>query len=138
MNDSFDSSIRPGTAMVFSDLRVGGAGHHARVNRARPARPTRPDLLTRGEAATYLGKSTSWLAHHVDDGPPVIRMGRSVRYLQADLDIWIEQCRHNTSQDRGRDPHRPDPQRRHAASPQLATDVAARLRAQTLPVSDES
>jgi excisionase family DNA binding protein len=56
-----------------------------------PPGPTSP-LLTEAQAAAYLGvKPTSLLvwrstgAHRI----PFVRVGRLIRYRQADLDAWI-------------------------------------------------
>ena len=48
----------------------------------------RADLLTRREAAVYIGRSYSWLSrHHPENGgPPLLRQGRAVYYRKADLD----------------------------------------------------
>ena len=44
------------------------------------------------DVAVLLSCSVSWLnkARLHGDGPPFIRMGRSVRYLEADVRQWIE------------------------------------------------
>ena len=50
------------------------------------------------EASAYIGMSQSWLRHGRVEGtrfdriprPPFIKIGRSVRYLIEDLDIWLE------------------------------------------------
>ena len=58
-----------------------------------------PKTLTELEAAQYIAMSRSWLAQGRmrGDGPPFIKLGRSVRYLLADLDGWLErQRRENT------------------------------------------
>lgn len=55
--------------------------------------------LTEIEAAQYIGMSRSFLAQARMDGirdtrtpaPPFIKIGRSVRYLQDDLDTWLGQ-----------------------------------------------
>lgn len=55
--------------------------------------------LTEHEAARYIGMSRSFLAQSRMDGyretrtpaPPFIKIGRSVRYLKDDLDIWLDQ-----------------------------------------------
>jgi hypothetical protein len=49
----------------------------------------RKDMLTRRQAAEYLGVSHSWLSSHKADGPTVTRVGRKVFYLKADLDAFI-------------------------------------------------
>ena len=48
----------------------------------------RQDLLTREEAAIYLGVSVAWLARHTPHrgGPPYLKLGRTPRYIRADLD----------------------------------------------------
>ncbi len=54
--------------------------------------------LTDSEASAYIGMSASWLRHGRVEGcrfdriprPPFIKIGRSVRYLIEDLDIWLE------------------------------------------------
>ena len=54
--------------------------------------------LTDKEAAIYLGVSTSTLrisrCHGAKAGrfppPPFVRLGRSIRYLKDDLDLWLE------------------------------------------------
>lgn len=53
----------------------------------------RDDLMTRAEAAEYLGMSESWLKRHTPDrgGPAWRRFGRRVFYRLADLDAFIDQ-----------------------------------------------
>jgi excisionase family DNA binding protein len=48
-------------------------------------------LLTPPEAAQLLRVSVSWLAkaRMRDDGPPFIRIGRSIRYSRAALIEWM-------------------------------------------------
>lgn len=50
------------------------------------------NLMTTSEAADYLASTKTtleqWRARN--DGPPFVKMGRSVRYRRADLDQWIE------------------------------------------------
>ena len=50
--------------------------------------------LTDAEAARYIGLSQSWLRQSRmagnPDAPPFLKIGRSVRYLRGDLDIWLE------------------------------------------------
>jgi predicted DNA-binding transcriptional regulator AlpA len=47
-------------------------------------------LLTAKEAATRLKVSDSWMAkaRMRGDGPPYIRIGRSIRYAEAALILW--------------------------------------------------
>ena len=49
-------------------------------------------LMKTDDVAVLLSCSASWLnkARLNGDGPPFIRMGRSVRYLEADVRQWIE------------------------------------------------
>ena len=58
---------------------------------------TRSRTLPDREAAIYIGMSESWLRQSRvtgnPDAPPFLKIGRSVRYLRADLDIWLEQRR---------------------------------------------
>jgi predicted DNA-binding transcriptional regulator AlpA len=48
-------------------------------------------LLTAKEAATLLKVSLSWLAkaRMRGDGPPYHRIGRSIRYAQSNLMLWM-------------------------------------------------
>jgi len=54
--------------------------------------------FTEIEAAHYIGMSRSFLAQARMEGnrvnrtpaPPFIKIGRSVRYLRADLDTWLD------------------------------------------------
>jgi predicted DNA-binding transcriptional regulator AlpA len=49
-------------------------------------------LLTAKDAAMHLKVSLSWLAkaRMRGDGPPYIRIGRSIRYAQASLLQWMK------------------------------------------------
>jgi len=51
------------------------------------------------EAADYIGMSETWLrqqrCHGAPGQPPYIRIGRSIRYLRADLDRWLAERRHD-------------------------------------------
>jgi hypothetical protein len=59
-----------------------------------PQKPTTPSfvLLTPKEAARLLKVSLSWLAkaRMRGDGPPYIRIGRSIRYAMAALIQWMK------------------------------------------------
>ena len=54
--------------------------------------------LSEMEAAKYISMSRSFLAQSRMDGnrdnrtpaPPFIKIGRSVRYLKEDLDLWLD------------------------------------------------
>ncbi len=61
--------------------------------------------FTDQEASLYIGMSQSWLRHirikgsslNSLAGPRFIKVGRSVRYLREDLDVWLEhfqRCEH--------------------------------------------
>jgi hypothetical protein len=53
------------------------------------------------EAAEYIGMSESFLRQSRMDGmrenrtpgPPFIKIGRAVRYLKEDLDVWLQRYR---------------------------------------------
>jgi predicted DNA-binding transcriptional regulator AlpA len=49
-------------------------------------------LLTPPEAAKFLKMSVSWLAkaRMRGDGPPFVRIGRSIRYREDDLRQWLK------------------------------------------------
>ncbi len=55
--------------------------------------------LSEIETSEYIGMSRSYLRQSRMDGkrgsrtpaPPFIKIGRSVRYLREDLDIWLNQ-----------------------------------------------
>ena len=51
-----------------------------------------PDLLSAKEAATFLKVSVLWLAkaRMTGDGPPYIRIGRSIRYSVPALLAWLK------------------------------------------------
>jgi predicted DNA-binding transcriptional regulator AlpA len=57
-------------------------------------KPTTPItvLLTPEEAAKFLKVSLSWLAkaRMRGDGPPFIKIGRSIRYVEATLIQWMK------------------------------------------------
>jgi predicted DNA-binding transcriptional regulator AlpA len=71
------------------------------AERAEPssARPER--LLTARDAADVLHLSHSWLAKSRmrGDGPPFVKLGRSVRYGEGALREWLQsQTRRSTSE----------------------------------------
>jgi len=54
----------------------------------------RPELLTRDQAAAYLGVSVGTLAVWATTGRyslPVVKVGRLVRYRRTDLDAWLDE-----------------------------------------------
>ncbi|WP_409997792.1 MULTISPECIES: helix-turn-helix transcriptional regulator [unclassified Bradyrhizobium] len=59
--------------------------------------------LTRREAATYLrlGESTLAKLFVSGEGPPAIKVGRSVRYASDDLDTWMGARRRRSTSDNG-------------------------------------
>jgi excisionase family DNA binding protein len=59
--------------------------------------------LTRREAAKYLklGESTLAKLFVSGDGPEAVKVGRSIRYLTADLNHWMIQRRRKSSSDLG-------------------------------------
>jgi predicted DNA-binding transcriptional regulator AlpA len=59
--------------------------------------------LTRKEAASHLklGESTLAKLFVSGDGPPAIKIGRSVRYAVFDLDAWMNSRRRRSTSDRG-------------------------------------
>ena len=78
-----------------------------------------PTLMTPNEAAKILKVSLSWLAkaRMRGDGPPYIRVGRSIRYAEAALIQWMksrQRCRRASS---SRD--RPEPRRVGSEQPLL-------------------
>ena len=59
-------------------------------------------LLTTKDAADLLRVSTSWLAkaRMRGDGPPFLRIGRSIRYRQSDLLRWMRSRTHLSTSER--------------------------------------
>jgi len=59
--------------------------------------------LTRKEAAGYLklGESTLAKLFVSGDGPPAIKIGRSVRYSHLDLNDWMAAKRRKSTSDTG-------------------------------------
>jgi len=60
---------------------------------ASPAKNAPPNsLLTAKEAAHFLRVSLSWLAKSRmrGDGPPYIKVGRSIRYTEAAVTQWMK------------------------------------------------
>ena len=60
---------------------------------------TEDRLLSRSEVHTSFGLSQRYLEVSAvrDDGPPFIKIGRSVRYRVGDLRQWIEARRVNST-----------------------------------------
>jgi excisionase family DNA binding protein len=59
-------------------------------------------LLTPKEAANFLRVSESWLAkaRMRGDGPPFVKIGRSIRYRQSDLLRWMRSRTHLSTSER--------------------------------------
>jgi len=57
---------------------------------SRPATP--PILLTPKQTARHLNLSVSWLAKRrlAGDGPPYIKLGGAVRYVETSLQQWMK------------------------------------------------
>jgi predicted DNA-binding transcriptional regulator AlpA len=66
---------------MTSRTRLSSDSESARVER----------LLTARDAANLLRLSSSWLAkaRMRGDGPPYIKLGRSIRYSEAALLLWM-------------------------------------------------
>lgn len=65
--------------------------------------------LPEREAATYIGMSVSYLRRGRLEGsgsptPPYVRIGRSVRYLREDLDLWLDGLRGPTHSEQPQKP----------------------------------
>lgn len=63
-----------------------------------------PDrLLTRPEVHMAFGLTQRFLEVSAvrGDGPPMVKIGRSVRYRVADLRTWIDARRVNSTSDKG-------------------------------------
>ena len=62
-----------------------------------------PVLLTTAQAAAVLGLSPRTLERYriVGGGPRFRKIGRWVRYLQSDLDEWLNGCARLTTSDDG-------------------------------------
>lgn len=55
------------------------------------ASPNPHSLATPDEVSRFLGKSKSWLAkmRMSGDGPPYVKVGRSVLYELGELNAWV-------------------------------------------------
>lgn len=66
---------------------------HSYLEAMRMAENIKPRTLTSAETAQYISMSESWLRQSRMNGnpyaPPFVKIGRSVRYLREDLDIWL-------------------------------------------------
>ena len=61
------------------------------------------DYLNTRQAAAYLQISASTLnkLRVYGDGPPFVKIGRSVRYRRSDLDVWAATCLRKSTSDDG-------------------------------------
>lgn len=61
------------------------------ISRSTPPETPMTKLLKRSEAAHFLRMSQSKLAHLVGDpsGPPYVKLGRSILYIEESLTAWI-------------------------------------------------
>ena len=59
-------------------------------------------LLTPEETADFLRVSLSWLAktRMRGDGPPFVKIGRSIRYPQSALHLWMKSQMHLSTSER--------------------------------------
>ena len=78
--------------------------HSKTSSRSGPSAPDRPTtapiLLTPKQAARRLNLSVSWLAKRrlAGDGPPYVKLGGAVRYVETSLQQWMKgQQRTSTS-----------------------------------------
>ncbi len=66
--------------------------------------PDAKRAYTTAEAARYIAMSESFLRQarmdgdreHRTPGPPFLKIGRAVRYLKHDLDVWLERHKART------------------------------------------
>ena len=115
-------------------------------NGPAPHRPgLRPDLLSRDQAAAYIGVSRTWLAHRTPDkgGPAWLKVGARVYYRQADLDHYLDEivredtCRSTVAAT----PARGGTDSRSAASSTAlppALGIAEKLRRQSVELAQRS
>jgi hypothetical protein len=90
----------------------------------------RNDMMSREEAAEYLGVSPRWLSTHKSDGPVATRIGGKVFYLKQDLDAYI-------SAQRGKPVTPKQRRKRAAAAPAAAPQKAAGAPEPTRQMSTE-
>ncbi len=84
--------------MVVFDGATGGMAVQDNVVLTRSQRPSVRRCLTEKEVASYIGMSRSFLRQarmhgkrrNRTPGPPFIKIGRKVLYLEDDLDAWLE------------------------------------------------
>jgi predicted DNA-binding transcriptional regulator AlpA len=78
-------------------------------NGAKHSSPPDVELLTPKEAAQVLKLSESFLAkaRMRGDGPRYRKLSRSVRYLKADLLVWLKACAKTSTAERLQDDRPP-------------------------------
>ncbi|MBX9778233.1 MAG: helix-turn-helix domain-containing protein [Xanthobacteraceae bacterium] len=80
--------------MAIRTSFLSSAAPPAPASSAAPQKPSgiHLNLLCPKEASKLLKVSTSWLAkaRMTGDGPPYIRIGRSIRYSEAALLQWLK------------------------------------------------
>jgi predicted DNA-binding transcriptional regulator AlpA len=80
--------------MKLQTSLLSSAAPQTPAGSAAPQKPAAPplSLLSPKEAAKFLKVSVSWLAkaRMRGDGPPYIRIGRSIRYSEAALLQWLK------------------------------------------------
>lgn len=76
--------------------------HPQHMGVKRKSDPVVERLLTVPEAAAFLRLSGSWLAkaRMRGDGPPYLKLGRSVRYPQDALRQWMKSRMHLSTSER--------------------------------------
>jgi hypothetical protein len=83
--------------------------NHSNGGRAgKPEAADSIELLTPKEAATFLRLSESFLAkaRMRGDGPRYRKLSRSVRYLRADLLLWLKACAQTSTAEQFQDDRR--------------------------------
>jgi excisionase family DNA binding protein len=77
----------------LSPVRPRSSGWQPQSVSATRALPT-ARLWTAAQAAAYLGVRPSWLYEATREGRvPVVKLGKHLRFLQDDLDVWIAEHR---------------------------------------------
>lgn len=70
--------------------------------------PGSMSMMKTKDAASYIGKSASWLnkSRMTGDGPVYLKIGGSVRYTLPDLDAWLSGHRRTAVYDHANDNER--------------------------------
>jgi predicted DNA-binding transcriptional regulator AlpA len=92
--DSPEVRVGAGRRFIANGERTDMTSQSSLAGSTGSQKPTAPSilLLTAKEAARLLKVSLSWLAkaRMRGDGPPYIRIGRSIRYAEAALIQWMK------------------------------------------------